>query len=196
MTVKVLIVDPDISFTVPIKRALEISGDYKVNVFASAQAALELLMRDEHDVAIVDFRVEDVELPLLVEAMREIQPWLFILASPRNADEIARLAGLDIQGSITKPYFARQLGPVIREAALTRARGAHQSAVHARDLDDQLEPALRPDDTFEEMVATLRLPEEPTAADPRTLLAEPLIPDDATVRDLVSAPPAPEVPPT
>src|SRR5512135_3051634 len=111
MTVKVLIVDPDISFTVPIKRALEISGDYKVNVFASGSAALELLQRDSHDVAILDLNIDDIELPALIEAMRRIQPWLFVLVSPHNQEQTDQASKLDIQGSIPKPYVARQLGP-------------------------------------------------------------------------------------
>jgi len=122
MTIRVLIVDPDLGFTVPIKRALEQSGDYAVGVFSSGQAAIEMVQREAQDVAILDFNVEDMDLPGLIGGLRQVQPGLFILASPRTNDHIAQLPNLDIQGSITKPYFARQLVSVIQEAVAARTR--------------------------------------------------------------------------
>ena len=108
MTTRVLIVDPDIAFTVPIKQALEQSGDYTVNVFANGAAAVEAVQRTAHDVAILDFNVGDTDLASLIRELREIQAGLFILASPRTGEHVAQLSSLDVQGSITKPYFARQ----------------------------------------------------------------------------------------
>src|SRR5262249_27644794 len=115
MTIKVLIIDPDIAFTVPIKRALEQSGDYVVNVFANGRAAIEAVQREAQDVAILDFNIDDMSLPEVIQGLRQVQPGLFILTSPRSVDDVGKLPTLDAQGSITKPYFARQLGPVIRE---------------------------------------------------------------------------------
>jgi hypothetical protein len=185
MTINVLIVDPDISFTVPIKRALEISGDYKVDVFASGKPALEVLERDPHDVAILDFAMTDISLPDLIEAMRRIQPWLFILVSPRTPEEIDQAPNLDIQGSITKPYFARQLGPVIREAALARARLANRTAEppappESADANNEAETPVsrifRPDDTYQIVMAGFNVSD---ASD---------LPEDAVVRDVARAP--------
>src|SRR5258708_7902282 len=122
MTIKVLIVDPDISFIVPIKRALEQSGDYLVNIFANGNASVEAVQRESHDVAILDFHLDDMQLPELIKALRQAQPELFILTSPRTPQDIAQLPSLDAQGTITKPYYARQLGPVINEAIAARAR--------------------------------------------------------------------------
>jgi CheY-like chemotaxis protein/REP element-mobilizing transposase RayT len=155
MTIKVLIVDPDIAFTVPVKRALEQSGDYAVHCFASGQAAVEMLQREPHDVAILDFNIDDMDVPGLIQALRGIQPGLFILASPRTTAQIELLPSLDVQGSITKPYFARQLGPVIREAALARNRLAKSLPKPANvpaeperqvgALPAREEPAVQPD---------------------------------------------------
>ncbi|MCC7210168.1 MAG: response regulator [Anaerolineae bacterium] len=189
MTINVLIVDPDIAFTVPIKRALEISGDYKVDVFASGRPALEVLERDPHDVAILDFALTDIPLTELIEAMRRIQPWIFILVSPRTPEEIDQAPNLDIQGSITKPYFARQLGPVIREAALARARLANrtlesptppESAGPDNDAETPVARTFRPDDTYRMVMADFN------AAD------APAVPDDAVVRDVVAGLPGNE----
>lgn len=182
MTINVLIVDPDIAFTVPIKRALEISGDYKVDVFASGKPALEVLERDPRDVAILDFALADISLPDLIEAMRRIQPWLFILVSPRTPDEIDQAPNLDIQGSITKPYFARQLGPVIREAALARARLANRNAEPPaapdtsgveNEADTPIAGTFRPDDTYQVLMASFNDGDAPD------------LPDNAVVRDVI-----------
>ena len=83
MTIRVLIVDPDLGFTVPIKRALEQSGDYVVNAFSSGQAAVEIVQRETQDVAILDFNVEDMELPELIEALRRYSQ--DCLSSPARA---------------------------------------------------------------------------------------------------------------
>src|SRR5688572_29854456 len=122
MTIKVLIVDPDIGFAVPIKRALELSGDYDVRVFANGRAAIEMVQREPQVIAILDFAIIDMSLSELINELRMVQPELFILTSSRTATDIAQLPSLDAQGSITKPYLARQLIPVIKEAITAKTR--------------------------------------------------------------------------
>jgi DNA-binding NarL/FixJ family response regulator len=193
MTIRVLVIDPDIAFTVPVKRALEQSGDYVVNVFASGRAAVELLQREAQDVVIVDFGIDDMDLPGLIRALRDIQPGLFILASPRSKEQVAQLPALDVQGSITKPYFARQLAPVIREAVAAKARLAKKEQERRADVEQPpvsvpesagpvvSEPTIQPDDTFRRLVAG------PTPAmSPQSAIDEPPIPEHATIRELVS----------
>src|SRR5689334_5959470 len=116
MAIKVLIVDPDISFVLPVKRALEQFGEFSVNVFTTARAALEAIQREPQDIAVLDFNVEDMDLPTLISEVRRIQPGLYILVSPHNAGEMGQVASLDAQGSVSKPYLARQIGPILREA--------------------------------------------------------------------------------
>jgi DNA-binding NarL/FixJ family response regulator len=219
MTIRVLIVDPDIPFAVPIKRALEQSGDYAVNVFANGKAAIEMVLREPHDVAILDFNVGDMDMPTLIRELRAVQAGLFILASPRTNDHVAQLPALDVQGSITKPYFARQLVPVIREAAAARARLAKkererrvealsaQAASTSAPTDTVApvtpppaphipEPAIQPDDTFQRLIHELSTSENVQALGlPPVEIEEPPIPDDATIRDLVSGQPRPPAPP-
>jgi DNA-binding NarL/FixJ family response regulator len=192
MTIRVLVIDPDIAFTVPVKRALEQSGDYVVNVFASGRAAIELLQREAQDVVIVDFGIDDMDLPGLIRALRDIQPGLFILASPRSKEQVAQLPALDVQGSITKPYFARQLAPVIREAVAAKARLAKKEQERRADAEQPpaslpegsgpvvSEPSIQPDDTFRRLVAG------PVAMPPEPVIDEPPIPEHATIRELVS----------
>jgi hypothetical protein len=145
---------------------------------------------------------------------------LFILASPRTNDHVAQLPALDVQGSITKPYFARQLVPVIREAAAARARLAKkererrveaQSAQYVQSANANAptdtvapvapppqipEPAVQPDDTFQRLIRQLSTNESSAALGlPPAEVEEPPIPDDATIRDLVSGQPRSPAPP-
>ncbi len=211
MTIRVLIVDPDLGFTVPIKRALEQSGDYVVNAFSSGQAAVEIVQRETQDVAILDFNVEDMELPELIEALRQIQPGLFILASPRINEHINQLPNLDIQGSITKPYLARQLVSVIHEAIAARTRLAQKERERRVEIvelpttpsDDKAEdqqpesvsPKPQPDEVFFRLIRALQT-ETTDKIIPPAALDEPPIPENATIRDLVSGQKSLEVPPS
>jgi CheY-like chemotaxis protein len=122
MATKVLLVDPDIDFAVGIKRALEQTSAYRVTTFVNGQAAVELVRAEQQDLAILDFEPGDTDISSLITALRNIQPGLFILVSPRSEAQIALVRALNVQGSITKPYLARQLIPVIREAMAARAR--------------------------------------------------------------------------
>src|SRR5260221_2288126 len=196
MVIKVLIVDPDIAFAVPIKRALEQSGDYVVNVFANGKAALDLIKREPQDVAILDFQISDIDIFTLITSLRGTQPELVVLTSTRSAEGSMQSQSIAAQGSIRKPYFARDLGPVIRDALAKQAPGQRN-----REDRPTSGPSVKPADTFYRLVTTLysgdptghmkpvKVP--PEAATP-SLLDEPEIPEGATIRDLVSGqqPPA------
>ncbi len=190
MTIKVLIVDPDIQFTVPIKKALEGSGDYSVDVYTTGQAGVEAVQRGRFDVAILDFGIDDVDLPTLIHAIRQEHPGLFILVSPRTDEHIMQLPTLDVQGSITKPYFARQLGPVIREALSAKARLVRKEQERRIEVQEAQaagisieEPPVQPDDTFTRMTQNVRSGDTGRS---QAVIEEPDIPEEATIRDLVS----------
>src|SRR5512140_252915 len=195
MTIKLLIVDPEIGFAIPVKRALEESGEYTVNVFANGMAAVEFCQRERQDVAILDFRIGDMTLPRLIKALRAAQPGLFILSSPRTIDDIAEQPLLDVQGSISKPYLARQLVPIITEALAAKARqeakraqeqavAAPESTVPVEPPMELPEPPVEPDDTFHRLTATGQ--SKPVQVPEASQIDEPPIDEDATIRDLVS----------
>lgn len=152
MAIRILIVDPDIELTIRVKRALEEDkqAGYSVTPLASGLSAIEAAQRQAFDVAILDFEIHNMDLPTLIAGLRKSQPELYILACPRTSDQVAQLPSLDIQGTITKPYFARQLIPVIRESV--RARNSFTRAganmVSAAKPPTIPETSIQPDDTF------------------------------------------------
>jgi CheY-like chemotaxis protein len=169
--IRVLILDPEISFAVPIKQALEGIGRYRVNVFASSRAALELLAREPQDFAVIDVSAEATGLIELVETLRRLHPQLTIIISRRADQPPAFPPETDALPSLVKPYFARQLD------ALIQARMAQAAPTV---------PVQRaqPDETFLRAIAgiadgstTLML--APTAP-------EPAVPSDATLQAVIS----------
>lgn len=186
--ISLMIVDPDLQFALRIKGALDGMPDFAARVCGSANAALEALQSDPQDVAIIDFDVLGMPTSELVAALRIIQPSLFILVSPRTNAQGAQISNLDVQGSITKPYFARQLIPVLREAAAAKYRFEWRSVqsqnAHAKRHPPLLPPAepLQPDATFQRIMETGRIDAHLIDTDKRTPAAEPV----TTIAELVT----------
>ncbi|PJF30685.1 MAG: hypothetical protein CUN51_06785 [Candidatus Thermofonsia Clade 1 bacterium] len=176
--IRILILDPEIRFAVPIKQALEGIGRYRVNVFASSQAALELLAREAHDFAVVDVSAERAGVLHLIETMQRLQPQLTIILS-RRADQPPVFAPeTEALPSLLKPYFARQLDALIRERL---AAGAQTLPAQHTQL------SVQPDQTF--MRAVESLAEGSTTlllSEPPASLPEPPLPPDATLKTLIS----------
>src|SRR6202142_3638525 len=100
MVIKVLIVDPDIAFAVPFKRALEQSGDYAVSVFANGKAAVELIKHEPQDVAILDLLVADIDIFTLIGSLRGFQPGLAVITTTHSAEGTAQSKSLNAQGNV------------------------------------------------------------------------------------------------
>lgn len=125
MTTRVLIIDPDITFMVSLKQALEGAGEFIVSVSATGPAAEDSLRRERHDVAVLDFEVPELDVMELIADLRHIQPDLPILMTPHTDLHHERARFLDIQGVLSKPYMARDLIPHLRSlASRTSARPA------------------------------------------------------------------------
>ncbi len=180
--IRILILDPEISFAVPIKQALEGLGRYRVNVFASSQAALELLAREPQDFAVVDVSAEKAGLLHLIETLRRLHPRMTIIISRRADQPPAFAPETETLASLIKPYLARQLEALIRQ---------HMPAPAQPD-----QAFLRAVESLADGSTTLMLSEPPAS------LPEPPLPPDATLKALISgtqpvstAPEPPATPP-
>lgn len=198
MATRILIVDPDLQFTSRLKPAIEAAGDFIVRTCASGGLALDIVKDDPQDVAVLDFDV--LGMPDLIAWLRDVQPGVYILVTPRTAQQAARIADLNVQGSVTKPYFARQIVPVIIEAAAAKKRFEQQAEQRKRDSRTvDTVSKIVPDETFRRMTeaghtdttkkrASSVVPSTSPEATPATeaTIPEPPLPDDATIGDLVS----------
>lgn len=153
MTMHVLIINPQLAFTVALKQALERTGSFAVHPFTSADAALEYLQMHAHDVAVIRADVTTPDGLLLARQLRDVQPDLPIIVSPAQPETI--LDTLRLQAGIDEPFQARDLIPLLNQAAGERAALAQTWGA---------QPPLPPDP--EAVVQTTRFDQPPPAVQP------------------------------
>ncbi|MBI5957977.1 MAG: response regulator, partial [Chloroflexi bacterium] len=109
MTTVVLLIDPDISFMVTIKQALESTGDFRISLAANGGAAESLLQDGGYDVIVAGFDLPDMDAMELIRRLRLVDPQLPIIVCPHTTVHYERVRLMDVQGAIAKPYTARDL---------------------------------------------------------------------------------------
>jgi len=115
MGLDVLVVDNNEAFATILKESLESLGDYRVTVATTAEEALSKAVEGSYRLAIVDMGLEDMEAGLLLKALREVKPSLKLMVIPVD-DESPAVEGVEILGTIPKPFFVGELGEIIEDA--------------------------------------------------------------------------------
>ncbi|MGD9046746.1 MAG: response regulator [Anaerolineae bacterium] len=122
MSHKILVVDRNQAFATMLERMLEADGGYEVQVAPSGSDALALLGRTDFDLTIVDMDLdaEDMGYHDLIVSVRQSEPAMRLVLIPLMGSDLPPEAlQMDIQGVLSKPFFAEDLLPDIR-AALSR----------------------------------------------------------------------------
>jgi CheY-like chemotaxis protein/REP element-mobilizing transposase RayT len=109
MTTVVLLIDPDISFMVTIKQALESTGDFRVALAANGGAAESLLRDGGCDVIVAGFDLPDMDAMEMIRRLRLVNTQIPIIVCPHTTAHYERVRLMDVQGAIAKPYTARDL---------------------------------------------------------------------------------------
>lgn len=127
MAPKILVVDSNEAFATMLKEILEAEGGYSVDVAYSERKALGLLPRTDYALTIVDMGLDpggDAYLDL-VHKVRQGWPAMRLVLIPLMGEDLPPEARqLDIQGTLTKPFFVDDLLPNIREALAKKIRPA------------------------------------------------------------------------
>jgi CheY-like chemotaxis protein len=127
MAPKILVVDSNEAFATMLKEMLEAEGGYSVDVAQSERKALGLLPRAEYDLTIVDMGLDaggDAYLDL-VQKVRQGWPTMRLVLIPLMGKDLPPEARrLDIQGTLTKPFFVDDLLPNIQEALTKKVPSA------------------------------------------------------------------------
>lgn len=121
MLTHILFVNRQLAFAVSIKQALERTGNFEVHPFTSLESALEYLSSRPQDVAVVDFMLPNADPAAVVQALRDVQPGLAIIAMPRQPEAV--IEALSLQGSVSSTVTARELIPVVNRAIEGRRTG-------------------------------------------------------------------------
>ncbi|MBN1136114.1 MAG: response regulator [Anaerolineae bacterium] len=127
MAPKILVVDSNEAFATMLKEILEAEGGYSVDVAQSERKALGLLPRTDYALTIVDMGLDpggDAYLDL-IHKVRQGWPTMRLVLIPLMGEDLPPEARrLDIQGTLTKPFFVDDLLPDIQEALAKKVRPA------------------------------------------------------------------------
>jgi len=135
-------VDGNEAFATMLKEGLESSGAYQAIVATSGTDALDALVENHVDLAIVDMGLEDMDGPTLVQSLRQSKPDLRIMLIPIFGQELTQEdKALQIQGVLPKPFFIGDLSDLIQEA-LTSPWAQNEAA---QDAPAEASPANNPD---------------------------------------------------
>lgn len=155
--VTILLIDRDIPFIVSIKQALEGTGEFRVALAANAAAADEALRRSTFEIAVIDFDLQGMDILEVIRLLRAVQPSLPIVLTPEDEMQAERAHFMDVQGTLSKPYAARDLIPVVRHTLgrlttgklsppLSAEEGKTASAAARPPSEPPPAPAVPPED--------------------------------------------------
>ncbi len=142
MARKILVVDGNVAFATVLKEMLETQGGYQVRVAPRGSDALTILERDRFDLTIVDMDLDPEEIGYrdLIHRIRRALPGMRLVLIPLMGQSLPPEAHeLNLQGTLSKPFFADDLMPRINQAlsvpltpaplATTRPAGAQHGRV-------------------------------------------------------------------
>ena len=143
MPTQVLLIDPDISFIINLKQALEGTGDFAVTVSGSGEATIELVRERNFDVAVIAFNLPDMDVMQCIAQLHYVQPRTPVILAPSSAQEQDRARFINAQGILPKPFKARDLIPYMR-SVLTRTQNLQQPGTETDDfVPPEMPAALR-----------------------------------------------------
>lgn len=119
MAAKILVVDPNEAFATMLRGMLEMEGGYETMVVHSGSDALTQLRRSNFDLTIVDMDLdpEDMSYQELISNVRLTEPTMRLMLIPLMGQALPSEAHqLNIQGALSKPFFADDLLPGIEDA--------------------------------------------------------------------------------
>lgn len=143
MSHKILVVDRNQAFATMLEQMLEMDGGYEVQVAHSGSDALILLQQADFDLTIIDMDldVEDLGYQDLILGLRKLEPTMRLMLIPLMGSELPSEAlQMDIQGALSKPFFADDLLPEIRAALAKQVSPspASPAATPSPTLPDEL----------------------------------------------------------
>jgi CheY-like chemotaxis protein/predicted regulator of Ras-like GTPase activity (Roadblock/LC7/MglB family) len=119
MDAKILVVDRNEAFATMLRDMLVEEGAYDVEVAHAGSDALVRFQKTEFDLTIVDMDLnsQDMDSQTLIQNVRQMQPTMRLMLIPLMGEDLSpEVRQVDIQGTLSKPFFADDLLPRIKEA--------------------------------------------------------------------------------
>lgn len=142
---KILVVDRNQAFATMLEQMLEMDGGYEVHVAHTGSDALALLRQTAFDLTIIDMDLdaEDMGYHELILSVRQIEPTMRLMLIPLMGSDLPPEAHqMDIQGVLSKPFFADNLLPDIGTAlSQSVSAGSPQPATPPPTLPPAQQPS-------------------------------------------------------
>jgi CheY-like chemotaxis protein len=122
MAQRILVVDGNVAFATMLKEMLEAEGGYQVRVAPGGSDALAILDSEHFDLTIVDMDLDAEEMGYrdLIRRVRRALPSMRLVLIPLMGQTLPPEAHeLNCQGTLSKPFFADDLLPRIKQALST-----------------------------------------------------------------------------
>ena len=113
----ILVIDSDEGFGNMLKDGLVNSGHYRATCVHSGSNALEAVVEDQFDLVIIDMALTDMSPITLVQAIREAKNNMRIMMIPLIGQDLPEQVNtLNINGTLTKPFFVGDLPDMVNKA--------------------------------------------------------------------------------
>lgn len=116
---RLLVINRQVQFSTKIKKTLEQVGGYEVASFTTAEAALEHLQAHPQHVALVDYNLKGTSGVELIMRLRDTQPDLGIILTPKFPATETAVRDFDLQGAVDTSISARELVGILQRAAMS-----------------------------------------------------------------------------
>jgi DNA-binding NarL/FixJ family response regulator len=139
MTNHILIIDSDQAFATALQEELHTQAGLEVRIAASGDAARQALERDDVDLAILDMGVDSDEFDddgtclqktlALMRELRTVKPGVRLMVIPLMGQDVpSEVTKLNIQGTLSKPFFLDDLLPRLQRALTLPPPGSQPAA--------------------------------------------------------------------
>ena len=119
MPARILVVDRNEAFATMLQDMLVAEGGYHVEVSHAGSTALRRLRESDFDLTIVDVDLDpgDMGYQDVIHRVRQARPTMRLMLIPLMGEQLsAQARQFDIQGTLSKPFFADDLLPNIQDA--------------------------------------------------------------------------------
>lgn len=132
---RLLVINQQVQFSTRIKKTLEQVGGFDVASFTTAEAALDYLENRPQHVALVDYNLKGTSGVELILRLREIQPDLAVILTPKFPATEAAVRDFDLQGAVDTTISARELVTLLQRA-VDQARDMLPDTVAAASVNE------------------------------------------------------------
>jgi CheY-like chemotaxis protein len=125
MAARILVVDRNEAFSMMLQEMLETDGGYQVETTHRGSEALDRLRQTDYDLTIVDVDLDpaDIGYRELIQAIRQIRATMRVMLIPLMGEDLpVEARRFDIQGTLSKPFFADDLLPNIQDALFRQVK--------------------------------------------------------------------------